>query len=105
MVDPEAEQEATPVIDPSQGFKMPDGSPDKEFQSVVTINTAIELLKRGHFTVNDLGTLKFVLNFFQALLERHLDDKALLARHPELDFKLQEAVTRKVQESDNAEEN
>jgi len=82
MVDPE-----TPVVvDPSQGFKMPDGSPDKEFQSVVTVNTAIELLKRGTFTVNDLDTLKFVLGFLHALLEGQLDDKELLKRHPELDF-------------------
>ena len=97
MVDPEQ----TPVVDPSQGFKMPDGSPDREFQSVVTINTAIELLKRGHFVVNDLDTLKFVLNFFQALLERHLEDKELLARHPELDFKLQEAVSRSASNAQN----
>jgi len=86
MVDPEVQEEELPVVDPSQGFKMPDGSPDKEFTTVVTINTTIELLKRGHFTFNDLDTLRFVLNFLQALLEGQLDDKELLKRHPELDF-------------------
>lgn len=88
MVDPE--QEETPVVDPSQGFKMPDGSPDLEFQAVVTINTTIELVKRGHFTVNDLHTVTFVLNFLQAQLEGYLTRKELLKRHPELDFSKKE---------------